>query len=71
MPMEHWQGGSYTSPTKPCRCDSCRADHNRRAREYNRTHPRSQVIKSLRAELAALRTWRDSAPVATGEKIPA
>ena len=66
--MEHIPGGYYTG-RKPCRCDSCKADHARRARGFRQDHPNYQgeIIKSLRAEVAELRAWVASAP--SGERV--
>jgi hypothetical protein len=52
--MEHKPGGYPAG----CRCDPCRLAHNRRQREYSKTHRRPSVAK-LNAELAELRAFRD------------
>jgi hypothetical protein len=54
--MEHKQGGSYTGrPGRTCRCDTCRADHARRAREYRQKYPERTPAARMKLELSQLR----------------
>ncbi len=54
--MEHKLGGSYTGRI-PCRCDSCRAQHARDAREY-RLRRRPPTIGQLKADIRELEAFK-------------